>query len=114
MLHEWRGRSVLLITMVIFAGCWLLFFLAMESSEQPAMAVRAQRLLVFLGFTPPMLNPILCTLAKKDFRRALTKEVVLVDSKEHCEGPVYLNALALKTKLSPTSFKRENILSLHN
>ena len=77
------------------------------------MAVLAQRLLVFLGFTPPMLNPILCTLAKKDFRRAL-KEVVLVDSKEHCERPVYLNALALKTKLSPTIFKRGNILSLHN
>ena len=97
LLHEWRGRSVLLITMVIFAGCWLPFFLAMlhdymESSEQPAMAVWAQRLLVFLGFTPSMLNPILCTLAKKDFRRAL-KEVVLVDSKDHCERPVYLNAL---------------------
>ena len=35
-----------------------------------------QRLLVFLNFVPAMLNPILCTLAKKDFRKAL-KEVVL-------------------------------------
>ena len=79
-LHEWRGRSVLLITVVIFAGCWLPYFLAMlddymESSGKPPKPVWVQRLLTFLAFIPPMLNPILCTLAKKDFRRAL-KQVV--------------------------------------
>ncbi|KAL9979109.1 hypothetical protein ACROYT_G016720 [Oculina patagonica] len=80
-LHEWRGRSVLLITVVIFAGCWLPFFLAMlydhmEHSKQSSMPVWLQRLLVFLRFIPPLLNPILCTLAKRDFRHAL-KGVVL-------------------------------------
>ncbi|XP_078366553.1 beta-2 adrenergic receptor-like [Oculina patagonica] len=80
LLHEWRGRSVLLITVVIFAGCWLPYFLAMlddymEFSENSPMPVWAERLLIFLAFIPPLLNPILCTLAKKDFRRAL-REVV--------------------------------------
>ena len=78
--HEWRGRSVLLITMVIFACCWLPFFVAMlddymNTSEQSPMPLWAQRLLIFLGFLPSVLNPILCTLAKIDFRRAL-KQIV--------------------------------------
>lgn len=77
--HEWRGRSVLVISMGIFTGCWLPFFFAMlddytNASEQSTMSLYVQRLLVFLGFIPPILNPILCTLAKKDFRRAL-KEI---------------------------------------
>jgi hypothetical protein len=76
LLHEWRGRSVLLITVVIFAGIWLPFFVTvlddyMDPSEVLSMPVWAQRLLLFVGYIPPMLNPILCTLAKKDFRRAL-------------------------------------------
>ena len=80
LLQEWRGRSVLLITMVIFVGCWLPFFLMvldahMESSPLSPVSVSIERLLVFLGFLPPLLNPVLCTLAKKDFRHAL-KEVV--------------------------------------
>ncbi|KAL9979108.1 hypothetical protein ACROYT_G016719 [Oculina patagonica] len=80
LLHEWRGRSVLLITVVIFAGCWLPYFLAMlddymETFEKSPKPLWVERLLIFLAFIPPMLNPILCTLAKKDFRRAL-KQVV--------------------------------------
>ncbi|KAJ7380945.1 hypothetical protein OS493_004533 [Desmophyllum pertusum] len=82
LVHEWRGRSVLLITVLIFAGCWLPYFVVMlgdymESSKRSSMPIPVwvERLLVFLGFIPPLLNPILCTLAKKDFRRAL-KEVV--------------------------------------
>lgn len=80
LLQGWRGRSVLLITMVIFAGCWLPFFLMvldahMESSPLSPLTVSIERLLVFLGFLPPLLNPVLCTLAKKDFRHAL-KDVV--------------------------------------
>ena len=78
--HEWRGRSVLLIMVVIFAGCWLPFFLAMlgdhmESSQLSYSPVWVQRLLAVLNFVPPLLNPLLCTLAKRDFRQAL-KEVV--------------------------------------
>ena len=81
LLHEWRGRTVLLITVVIFVGCWLPFFLAMlqdhmESSEQSSLPIWVQQVLVFLRFIPPLLNPILCTLAKRDFRHAL-KGVVL-------------------------------------
>ena len=75
-LHEWRGRSVLLIMVVIFAGCWLPYFLAMlgdhmESSQLSHTPVWVERLLVVLRFTPPLLNPLLCTLVKKDFRQAL-------------------------------------------
>ena len=80
-LEEWRGRSVLLITMVIFAGCWLPFFLMvldehMQSSPFSPLPVLVERLLIFVGFIPQLLNPVLCTLVKKDFRRAL-KEVFL-------------------------------------
>ena len=87
LLHEWRGRSVLLITIVIFAGCWLPYFVAMlddymNTSEQSLMPIWAQRLLLFLGFIPQILNPILCTLAKKDFRRAV-KQVVLQRKKKN-------------------------------
>lgn len=76
LLHEWRGRSVLLIMVVIFAGCWLPFFLAMLQDHKPSLefslrSVWVQRLLVALTFVPPLLNPLLCTLAKKDFRRSL-------------------------------------------
>ena len=82
LLQEWRGRSVLLITMVIFAGCWLPFFLMvldahMEPSPFSPLPVFLERLLIFIGFIPQLLNPVLCTLAKKDFRHAL-KEVFLL------------------------------------
>ena len=85
-LHEWRGRSVLLIMVVIFAGCWLPFFLAMlgdhmESTQLSHSPVWVQRLLLVLNFTPPLLNPILCTLAKKDFRKALSE--VVFRKKDH-------------------------------
>ena len=78
--HEWRGRSVLLIMVVIFAGCWLPFFLAMlvdhtESSQMSRPLIWLQRLFAVLGFIPPLLNPLLCTLTKKDFRQAL-REVI--------------------------------------
>ena len=80
-LEEWRGQNVLLITMVIFAGCWLPFFLMvldahMESSPFSPVPVFLERLLIFVGFIPQLLNPVLCTLAKKDFRHAF-KEVCL-------------------------------------
>ena len=77
--HEWRGRSVILIMVVIFAGCWLPFFLAMlgdhMESSQSYSPVWVQRLLAVLYFVPPLLNPLLCTLVKRDFRQAL-KQVV--------------------------------------
>ena len=85
--HEWRGRSVLLMAMVIFAGCWLPFFLMildehMEKSPFPPLPLWVNRLLVFLGFIPALSNPVLCTLAKKDFRRAL-KEVLMQKEAPH-------------------------------
>ena len=90
LLHEWRGRSVLLITVMIFAGFWLPYFLTvlhdyMETSEDISMPVWAQRLLVFVGFIPPILNPTLCTLAKKDFRRALRELLFGRKAWYHCE-----------------------------
>ena len=74
--REWRGRSVLVIMVVSFAGCWLPFFLAMlnDHSSEPdptPSLVWVQRLLSVLGFIPPLTNPLLCTLAKKDFRQVL-------------------------------------------
>ena len=81
LLYEWRGRSVLLITVLIFSGIWLPFFVAMlrdhmEQKERSSMPKWVQLLLLFLRFIPPVLNPVLCTLAKKDFRRALREVVV--------------------------------------
>jgi len=81
-LQEWRGRSVVLITMVIFAGCWLPFFLMvldahMQSSPFSPLPVFLERLLVFMGFIPQLFNPVMCTLANKDFRHAL-KEVIFL------------------------------------
>ncbi|XP_022792318.1 melatonin receptor type 1A-like [Stylophora pistillata] len=79
--HEWRGRSVLSITLLIFAGCWLPYFLMVlyehtESFHLPPLPLWVNRLLVFLSFVPAVSNPVLCTLTKKDFRQAF-KEVVL-------------------------------------
>lgn len=78
--HEWRGSSVLLILLVIFAGCWLPFFLTMlsdhmESSQLSHMPLWLERFLVLLRFIPPLSNPLLCTLSKHDFRCALKAEV---------------------------------------
>ena len=78
--HEWRGNSVLLILLVIFASCWLPFFLAMlgdhmESSQLSHMPLWVERFLVLLRFIPPLSNPLLCTLSKHDFRCALKAEV---------------------------------------
>lgn len=75
-LHEWLGRSLLVIMMVIFVGCWLPFFLSvlgdsLNNQESSTSDVWTQRLLVVLAFIPPLLNPLFCTLAKKDFRRGL-------------------------------------------
>ena len=92
--HEWRGRSVLLIMVVIFAGCWLPFFLAMlgdhmESAQLSYSLVWLQRLLVVLNFIPPLLNPLLCTLAKKDFRQALREVVNRKTNNRQYEGKVF-------------------------
>ena len=100
--HEWRGRSVLLITMIIFTCCWLPFFVAMlddymNTSEQSPMPLWAQRLLIFLGFLPSVLNPILCTLAKIDFRRALKQTVFQWKRNNSCANfQVYNERISLK------------------
>ncbi|XP_068705513.1 histamine H2 receptor-like [Montipora foliosa] len=78
--NEWRGKSVLLILVVIFIGCWLPFFWAMlgdhkESSQFSPMPLWVERLMIFLRFLPPLSNPLLCTLWKQDFRSALRTEV---------------------------------------
>jgi len=79
--HEWRGKSVLLIMMVIFIGCWLPFFLTIlehhkQSSESSPSPVWLTRLLVVLRFIPPLSNPLLCTMSKHDFRSAVKAEVL--------------------------------------
>ena len=110
LLHQWRGRSVLLITMVIFAGFWLPYFLTvlhdnMESSEDLPMPVWAQRIVLFVGFIPPILNPILCTLAKKDFRRALRELLFGRKALHHYEQNVHFqvssNRLTVSSILEP-------------
>jgi len=59
----------------------------MESSQLSITPDWVQRLLVALSFIPPMLNPLLCTLVKKDFRQAV-KEVVFrrKDLQQHQDG----------------------------
>lgn len=61
-LQEWRGRSVFLITMVTFAGCWFPFFLMvldapMQSSPFSPLPVFLERLMIFVGFISQLLNP---------------------------------------------------------
>ena len=78
LLQEWRGRSVLLIMLVIFVSCWLPFFLTVIADHRKSMQstltpLWVERLLVVLNFIPPLSNPVLCTLAKKDFREALRR-----------------------------------------
>ncbi|KAL9979104.1 hypothetical protein ACROYT_G016714 [Oculina patagonica] len=102
-LHEWRGRSVLVIAMVIFAGCWLPFFLMMidehtETSQLSPMPLWVNRLLIFLGFIPPLLNPILCTLAKKDFRRALKEVLMQREAPHQCESKVHFQVARNRSK----------------
>ena len=90
--HEWRGTSVLMITVVIFVGCWLPFFLTMlgdhkESSQSSPTPLWVERLMVFLRFLPPLSNPLLCTLWKHDFRHALRTEVFQrISKKSDCRG----------------------------
>jgi len=108
LLQEWRGRSVLVITMVIFVGCWLPFFLMvldahMESSPLSPVPVSIERLLVFLGFLPPLLNPVLCTLAKKDFRHALKEVVFRREPSRLCEG----NCTFSSRTQTVTDYKRQ-------
>ncbi|XP_020614277.1 melanocyte-stimulating hormone receptor-like [Orbicella faveolata] len=120
LLQEWRGRSVLLITMVIFAGCWLPFFLMvldahMESSPFSLLPVSIERLLVFLGFLPPLLNPVLCTLAKKDFRHALKEVVLRREPSRQCEGNCTFSSRAqtvTKCKRQCRGQKRRNEVTL--
>lgn len=93
--HEWRGRSVLLITLIIFGGCWLPYFFGvlhdhMSSSEDSTQPIWSQRLQICLGFIPMMLNPILCTLAKKDFRNALKEIVIGRNSLRHFNQDISL------------------------
>ena len=104
-LHEWRGRSVLLITVMIFAGFWSPYFLTvfddyMEPSEDISMPIWAQRLLVFVGFIPPILNPTLCTLAKKDFRRALRELLFGRKAWHHCEQNVHFQVSSNRLTVS--------------
>ena len=109
--HEWRGRSVLLITVVIFAGCWLPYFLMVlnehtESLQFPPLPLWVQRLLVFLSFMPAMFNPILCTLAKKDFRQAL-KEVVLRRERSYqCDANVHFHVASQRLSVKQSQSAR--------
>lgn len=79
-LHKWRGNSVLFIMVVIFAGCWLPFFLSVladhsKSTPSSRSPKWVGRLLSVLRFIPPLSNPLLCTLSKHDFRCAIKAEV---------------------------------------
>ena len=88
---------MLVIIVVIFAGCWLPFFLAMlnDHSNEPdsTPSLWVQRLLSVLGFIPPLINPLLCTLAKKDFRQVLRgmifKHICLQKYRERAHDPLH-------------------------
>ena len=72
---ELRGSVILATMMVVFAGCWLPYFMAALQEHMGddlfVFPVWSAHLLVFLRFTPPLLNPLLCTFCKRDFRKAL-------------------------------------------
>ena len=61
-----------------------------KSSQLSHTPVWVERLLAVLGFIAPMLNPLLCTLVKKDFLPAV-KEVVFrrEDLQQHLEERHY-------------------------
>lgn len=106
--REWRGNSVLLIMVVIFAGCWLPFFFTMlsehkKSSRLSPTPMWLSRLLVFLRFIPPLSNPLLCTLLKHDFRYALKTEVfrkILRKLSIECDEEISLNNRAIPVQRS--------------
>ena len=73
--RDLRGTVILISTLVVFAGCWLPFFLMILQDYVGARIISATSwrlcLLLFARFIPPVTNPVLCTLCKRDFRDAL-------------------------------------------
>ena len=73
--RDLRGTVILISTLVVFAGCWLPFFLMILQDYLGARIISATSwrlcLLLFARFIPPVTNPVLCTLCKRDFRDAL-------------------------------------------
>ena len=73
--RDLRGTVVLISTLVVFAGCWLPFFLMILQDYLGARIISATSwrlcLLLFARFIPPVTNPVLCALCKRDFRDAL-------------------------------------------
>ena len=90
MAHDLRGTFILLIMMLIFAGCWLPFFLLMLQSHisEKFLVINpgwGLCLVLYLRFLPPLTNPILCAFCKQDFRRAWSSFA----SQQRC--PIHVN-----------------------
>ena len=73
--RDLRGTAILISTLVVFAGCWLPFFLMILQDYLGARIISTTSwrlcLLLFARFIPPVTNPVLCALCKRDFRDAL-------------------------------------------
>ena len=73
--RDLRGTVILISTLVVFAGCWLPFFLMILQDYLGARIISTTSwrlcLLLFARFIPPVTNPVLCALCKRDFRDGL-------------------------------------------
>lgn len=73
--RDLRGTVILISTLVVFAGCWLPFFLMILQDYLGDRIISTSSwrlcLLLFARFIPPVTNPVLCALCKRDFRDAL-------------------------------------------
>ena len=73
--RDLRGTAILISTLVVFAGCWLPFFLMILQDYLGARIISTSSwrlcLLLFARFIPPVTNPVLYALCKRDFRDAL-------------------------------------------
>ena len=73
--HDLRGTFILLTMMLVFAGCWLPFFLLMlqDHISEKFFVIRpgwGLCVILYLRFLPPLTNAVLCAFCKQDFRRA--------------------------------------------
>lgn len=73
--RDLRGTVILISTLVVFAGCWFPFFLMILQDYLGARIISTTSwrlcLLLFARFIPPVTNPVLCALCKRDFRDGL-------------------------------------------
>ena len=95
---EFRGSLVLCAMLVVFILCWFPYFalgLQHNMGDEPfSLPIWFEHSVVFLRFTAPLVNPVLTTICKQDFRRALRLWIKMIQ--RHC-----VNCFTVKKKYQP-------------